>query len=95
MSTVQERVREPRNAITGLCYKGRNVSTLAGAGYSEPEWATFIQWREAGYNIRKGEHGERIMTFNPTTRPDKDGKIVESTAVRCYVVFNREQVEKV
>lgn len=48
----------PYNPISGIVYQGRNVSEL-GTG----EWATFIQWKSAGYKVKKGEHGKHIVKF--------------------------------
>ena len=80
-----------RNFFTRKEYEGRNAMTL-GAG----EYATFLQWRDGGYKVRKGEKGTRIVKVIKTTK--KDGRTdKEKTArgLRHYTVFSKAQVERV
>lgn len=80
----------PVNALTGLAYEGRNVSTLVSG-----KWATFLQWQQLGYSVKKGEKAHRIVKFVQFTKKNKEGKAVEGSAPRVYCVFNSSQVEKV
>lgn len=81
----------PHNPITGTIYQGMNSATLASAADCR-EWATFLQWKAAGYTIKKGEHGQKIRVYPATTRKDeKTGKTEAVCTPRCYTVFNREQ----
>ena len=80
-------ITAPYNATTGLQYSGRNVAAL-GTG----EWATFLQWKSKGYNVKKGEHGTKIVKFVEFTSKDKEKKAVAASAPRVYTVFEREQV---
>lgn len=85
----------PFNPITGTIYKGMNIDALMRASKCL-EWATFIQWRDAGYRIVKGSRGTSIRTFAETTTKNKQtGKLESGHAPRYYTLFNKEQVEKV
>lgn len=86
----------PVNATTGQEYRGRNISELLARGYQSPEWATFLQWRGLGYKVKKGEKGTRGLTFGNTEEKDeKTGKVTRGGYMKGFVVFNREQVEKI
>ena len=79
----------PYNAVTGLKYAGRNVNAL-GTG----EWATFLQWRQKGYSVKKGEHGTKIVKFVEFISKDNAQKVAKAaSAPRVYTVFERGQVE--
>jgi len=55
----------PRNAVTGHVYSGKNIDRLVAAqdqgGYTDALWLTFRQALVLGGNVRKGEHGVRIL----------------------------------
>lgn len=82
----------PYNIVSGLEYQGFNINELLARGYTSPEWGTFLQWREKGFKVKKGEHGAHIRTFVQVT-PKKKGD--SDMAPRHYVVFNQEQVEEI
>ena len=55
----------PRNAITGKEYEGKNIAILLAAGEEldggkDPRWCTFLQAKQAGWSVKKGEHGTKI-----------------------------------
>ena len=81
----------PHNPITGTIYQGMNATALAAASDCK-EWATFIQWKAAGYSVKKGEHGQKIHAFPEVERRDENGGVHKGRAPRSYTVFNREQV---
>lgn len=76
------------NYTTGREYEGKNQMTLAMAGFESKEWATYLQWREAGFKIKKGSHGQPIMAI---CKADEDN---ETVGIKFYRVFNKEQTEK-
>src|SRR5215472_16449079 len=87
----------PANLITKKPYRGINVFLLAVRGYGSPYWLTFNQTRQLGGNVRKGEHGSKIVfwkSFTHETETD-DGEMEErqSAVLRYYTVFNLEQTE--
>lgn len=82
------------NYKTQTEYKGSNSSILQAIQikkeYKSCKWMTFLQAKEMGYRVRKGEHGVRIMRFVDEKETGKKDKV----AVRFYTVFNLEQIEK-
>ena len=87
MSTIT-----PYNKTTGLEYQGYNINFLVMAGFKSPEWATFLQWKKAGYKVKKGSKGTHARTF---VTVDKKKKTDSGIAPRHFVLFNTEQVELV
>jgi len=86
----------PYNTITNEPYNGQNIDTLLSRGYDVQEWGTFLQWRDKGYKVRKGEKGTRCMTFGTTTKLDKKtGKQKVAGYMKGFVLFNVAQVELV
>jgi antirestriction protein ArdC len=54
----------PCNALSNRPYSGCNVVLLwmaQAAGYRTPRYLTFKQALELGGNVRKGEHGTRVV----------------------------------
>ena len=82
---------DPTNAKTDVEYKGKNAAELALAGFSSNLWATYLQWQELGYKVKKGSKSHKILKVVEYEKGD-DNK--SSRAVRAYSVFNKEQVEK-
>ena len=60
----------PHNATTQKPYHGFNVLILWASalenGYETQEWATYKQWQEKGAQVRKGEHGEKLVKWGFT-----------------------------
>src|SRR5216683_4727238 len=87
----------PANLITKKPYRGINVFLLAFAGYGSQFWLTYRQAQALGGNVRRGEHGTKIVFWKCNTRETEsaDGEIEErkSAFLRYYTVFNLEQTE--
>lgn len=79
----------PINHTTKQPYTGHNANILQGG-----EWATFIQWRDAGYKVRKGEKGTRLARVIEYSEKKGD-KIEDKKALKSFVVFNINQVQKI
>lgn len=83
------------NLKTKQAYKGRNFISLAlvaqARGYKQNTWVTFLQARELGYKVRKGEKGVPILAVCENKKDDGETK----KGVRGYYVFNVEQLEKI
>jgi len=85
----------------GQTYSGMNVLTLWGtaveAGYCSPYWMTFIQAKELGAHVRKGEGGNPVVYSNTiaTTDEQENGATEERRIpfMKAYAVFNVEQIE--
>ena len=82
---------EPTNAKTSIEYKGKNAAELALAGFSSNLWATYLQWQELGYKVKKGSKSHKIWKVVQYERNDDDKP---DRAIRTYSVFNKEQVER-
>ena len=90
----------PRNAITGECYKGKNIAILLAAGEEldggrDPRWCTFLQAKQAGWNVKKGERGTRIAYWkvlgeNESTPEGKKGQ--RRPMAKYFVVFHASQI---
>jgi antirestriction protein ArdC len=86
----------------GIPYQGINVIELWAAakimGHVAPIWMTFKQAQELGGNVRKGEHGWRVVYVSKITRTESDPDTGaenprEIPFMRSYTVFNVEQID--
>ena len=84
----------PANLVSKKPYRGINVFLLALAGYGSQYWLTFNQAKQLGGNVRKGEHGTKIVFWkcNHYETETADGEVEErkSAFLRYYTVFNLE-----
>jgi antirestriction protein ArdC len=91
------RTLPPANLISKKPYRGINVFLLALAGYGSQHWLTYRQAQALGGNVRKGEHGTKIVfwKFDKYETETADGETEErkSALLRYYTVFNLEQTE--
>jgi antirestriction protein ArdC len=87
----------PANLISKKPYRGINVFLLALQGYGSQYWLTFNQAKQLGGNVRKGEHGSKIVfwKFDSYESETADGETEQrkSAILRYYTVFNLEQTE--
>jgi antirestriction protein ArdC len=89
----------PCNALSNRPYSGCNVVLLwmaQAAGYRTPRYLTFKQALELGGNVRKGEHGTRVvfvkqLQVRDEGTEDEAARIV--SMLREYCVFNVDQCE--
>ncbi len=51
----------PANLISKKQYRGINFFLLSLAGYGSQYWLTYRQAQALGGNVRKGEHGTKIV----------------------------------
>jgi len=83
----------PHNAITKKPYRGINLFLLFAPGEGNG-WLTFKQVQEVGANIRKGEHGQKIVFFSQFAITDKDtGKEKAIPLLKQYTVFHTSQID--
>jgi antirestriction protein ArdC len=87
-----------RNLVSKKAYQGINrlllgMSAMAQS-YTSPDWATYKQWSEAGFQVNKGEKSTHIVFFKPVagkqnaeTGETEGGYCV----IRGYAVFNATQ----
>ena len=88
----------PRNFSTGKAYQGINIFLLGSLRYTSPFFLTFIQAKELGGHVRKGEQGSLVVKYGTYTKHD-DGQPVtdeeEQTRrfLKGYTVFHASQIE--
>jgi antirestriction protein ArdC len=91
------RTLPPANLVSKKPYRGINVFLLALQGYGSQYWLTFNQAKQLGGNVRKGEHGTKIVfwKFDTFETETAEGETEErkSAFLRYYTVFNLEQTE--
>jgi antirestriction protein ArdC len=87
----------PANAASKKNYRGINSLILGCQTYDSRWWATYRQWREIGGQVRRGEHGTRIVFWKPIAKEVitdlGETETEEFLLLREYTVFNVEQVE--
>jgi len=89
----------PTNYTTRHHYHGINIlllwSAKVEAGYPTSQWATYKQWRDAGYQVRKGEKSSIIFINKDTVKKggDKDNPDDHYRLFKCAFVFNAAQLE--
>lgn len=87
----------PMNAVSERPYSGVNVLLFwlsADRGYALPRYVTFNQAKEAGGNVRKGEHGTKVYFFKQLTVADRaSGEDKTIPLLKEYTVFNVAQCE--
>lgn len=98
----------PINATTGNRYRGINSIMLSCQVRQDSRWMTFLQAKENGWNVKKGESGTQIQYWkthetrvvrdgkgNPILKDGKKQKInyrLERPRVFYSTVFNAEQI---
>jgi len=91
------RTLPPANLVSKKPYRGINVFLLALQGYGSQYWLTFNQAKQLGGNVRRGEHGTKIVfwKFDRYETETAEGETEErkSAFLRYYTVFNLEQTE--
>ncbi len=91
------RTLPPANLVSKKPYRGINTFLLALAGYGSQYWLTYRQAQALGGNVRRGEHGTKIVfwKFNEYETETADGETENRTSafLRYYTVFNLEQTE--
>ena len=89
----------PCNAVTNRPYSGCNVILLWLArdrGWPTPRFLTFKQAIEAGGNVRKGEHGTKVIFVKQLQIKDGEGEETDTRLIpmlREFTVFNCAQCE--
>lgn len=86
----------PTNAVTKNAYRGFNIFSLWGAGFSSPYWATFKQWKSVDAKVRKGSKGSLVVFWkivDSKTQFDANGNPKKVPFLRFSKVFNADQVD--
>jgi antirestriction protein ArdC len=93
----------PYNGKTKEPYSGGNILALEIAryqgGWYKSEWYTYLQAKELGGQVRKGEHGTPIIRpvswvkeADAKEAAANDSQPTKRTGIRCYYVFNFQQI---
>lgn len=86
------------NFSTGKVYSGINVFLLGCLRYTSPYFLTYIQAKELGGNVKKGEHGAFVIKYG-TYKKEVEGATVQEAAeesrmyLKAYTVFHASQIE--
>ena len=86
----------PVNYATRKPYQGINVFLLGSLRYTSPFFLTFIQAKELGGHVRKGEHGSLVVKYGTYSKEDEsaeDGEASPRRFLKAYTVFNASQIE--
>lgn len=79
------------NYLTNKAYKGKNQAILEelakNCKFQHNKWATFLQFREQGLSINKGEQGVKLLAV--MDKEEENQK--ERKGVKYFTVFNLEQ----
>ncbi len=87
----------PKNFATGKAYRGINVFLLGCQSYTSPWFLTFLQAKELGGHIRKGERGSLVIKYGTYTKEIETEEVEGTTEPRrgflkSYTVFNAAQI---
>ena len=84
----------PRNFVSGKPYHGINVFLLGSLRYTSPYFLTFLQAKELGGHVRKGEKGFLVIKYGTYTK-EVEGKETEEQRkyLKGYTVFHASQIE--
>ena len=92
----------PRNPVTRNPYRGVNTlilwMTAQQRGYASSYWASYLQWRSIGAQVREGERGTTIVFYKRMDEcPDQDAVGEQKGRARMLLrysyVFNADQVD--
>ena len=87
----------PRNFSSGKAYQGINVFLLGSLRFTSPYFLTFIQAKELGGHVKKGEHGSLVVKYGTYTKEDEapaEGEDAETRRyLKAYTVFHASQIE--
>lgn len=95
------RVGYPLNFSTGKPYNGINVFLLGCQQFQSPYFLTFLQAKNLGGHIRKGEKGFPVIKVGSWEQKDEEkseddkSKLAKPIFLKVYTVFNSCQIEGV
>jgi antirestriction protein ArdC len=74
----------PANYLSKKPYKGINFWLLASFGFEQPYFLTFLQVKELGGTIKKGEKALPVVYWNYIYTNKEDGRKIEAEQVGNY-----------
>jgi antirestriction protein ArdC len=90
----------PRNFASGKPYHGINVFLLGSLRYTSPYFLAFLQAKELGGHVRKGEKGSLVIKYGTYTKEDEgasggEAREAQRKYLKGYTVFHASQIEGV
>ena len=90
----------PRNFSSGNPYHGINVFLLGSLRYTSPFFLTFLQAKELGGHVKKGEKGFLVIKYGTYNKEAESAASAEADGERRkylkgYTVFHASQIEGV
>lgn len=87
----------PRNFSTQKEYRGINVLLLGGQRFTSPYFLTFVQAKELGGHVRKGERGFLVVKFGTYSKdeelPAQEETVKQRGYLKAYTVFHASQID--
>ena len=86
----------PTNFTTRKQYRGINVLLLGSLRFTSPFFLTFLQAKELGGNVRKGEKGFLVVKYGTYSKGDEQAPEVDERRrgyLKAYTVFHATQVD--
>ncbi len=89
----------PRNFSSGKAYQGINVFLLGSLRFTSPYFLTFLQAKELGGHVKKGERGHLVIKFGTYTKEEdaaaagEDEEAKTRGYLKGYTVFHASQIE--
>ena len=100
MNNKMKNNKDQVNPVSGTVYQGGNLVKLRSLAdeknYKSNQWITFLQAKQMGRFIKKGEHGTSVFRgfADEEKISDKTGKsIKESYPLGSATVFNMDQLD--
>ncbi|RYZ82978.1 MAG: DUF1738 domain-containing protein, partial [Proteobacteria bacterium] len=87
----------PTNFSSQQAYRGINVLLLGSQLFTSPFFLTFLQAKELGGNVRKGERGFLVVKYGTYAKEEENGSAEEEAKQRGYLkgytVFHSTQID--
>lgn len=88
----------PKNFSTQKEYQGINVLLLASQRFTSPFFLTFLQAKELGGHVRKGEKGSLVVKYGTYSKGENEVESHDESAksrgyLKAYTVFHSSQIE--
>lgn len=81
----------------GNYYSGINILLLWVSsmqhGFTGSQWMTYKQAKDKKAQIRKGEHGTKIIFYKTWDRVNESGDVEKIPVMKTYTVFNTAQID--
>jgi antirestriction protein ArdC len=87
----------PKNFATQKEYRGINVLLLGSQRFTSPYFMTFLQAKELGGTVRKGERGHLVVKYGTYLKEDEHTQEDDPAKLRGYfkgyTVFHSSQID--